>query len=161
MADGSFPDLSAAKEQAQQSTATPAPLQNGRPIESSLLLPIGATAIPPRAWAYGRFLLFGSAAVLGAVDGGGKGAIAVAMALATITGKPLLGEKVWRAGPVAIVSYEDDETEWHRRIAAACVHYELNYADVLKQMHFIRKPGDRVSFGSIDEAGQVIFPHSA
>ena len=32
--------------------------------------------IPPRRWAYGTFLLFGAASVIGAVDGGGKGALA-------------------------------------------------------------------------------------
>jgi hypothetical protein len=131
------------------------------PIESGSLLPIGPVNITPRQWAYGRFLLFGNAAVLGAIDGGGKGAIAVVMALAVITGKPLLGERVWRSGPVAIITYEDDETEWHRRIAAACLHYDLDYAAVLDQVHFIRKPGGRVSFAAFDEDGRIHFPHSA
>jgi RecA-family ATPase len=75
--------------------------------------------IPPRPWAYGHFLLFGQAAVIGAVDGCGKGAQAVAIALAMITGRELLGERVWRTGPVAIITDEDDEMEWRRRIAAA------------------------------------------
>jgi hypothetical protein len=118
--------------------------------------------IPPRPWAYGHFLLFGSAAVLGAVDGGGKGAIAVAILLATITGNPLLGEHVWRTGPVAIVSYEDDEAEWRRRIAAACIHYTLDYAVVVAGVRFIRRPDgqDRVTFGAHSDAG-VVFPDSA
>ena len=98
--------------------------------------------------------------MIGAVDGGGKGAIAVVIVLAMITGKPLLGERVWRTGPVAIVTYEDDELEWHRRIAAACLHYQLDYIAVLKQVHFVRKPGDRLSFAvSVD--GDLKFPHSA
>jgi hypothetical protein len=120
----------------------------------------GATKIPPRPWAYGTFLLFGSAAVLGAVDGAGKGAIAVVMALAMITGKPLLGERVWRKGPVVVVTYEDDVDEWHRRIAAACLHYELDCETVLKDIHFLHKPGGRVSFASIED-GTVTFPDSA
>jgi hypothetical protein len=127
------------------------------PLESVCLAPVGAASIPPRRWAYGRFLLFGSAAVIGAVDGGGKGAIAVVMALAMITGRPLLGETIWRTGPVLIVSYEDDETEWHRRIAAACLHYELDYETVLASIHFVSKPGDRVSFATM--VGSVVtFP---
>src|ERR1700721_2598857 len=73
-------------------------------LECALLEPIGANKIPPRSWAYGQFLLFGSAGVIGAVDGAGKGAIAVVIAIAMITGRPLLGERVWRAGPVAIVT---------------------------------------------------------
>ncbi|WP_428487216.1 AAA family ATPase [Rhodopila sp.] len=131
-----------------------------RTLHRSKLEPIGADRIPPRPWAYGSFLLFGSAAVIGAVDGGGKGAISVVMMLATITGRPLLGERIWRTGPVAIVSYEDDETEWHRRIAAACIHYQLDYDAVLRSVHFIHNPSGRVSFAaSVD--GFVTYPDGA
>jgi hypothetical protein len=129
-------------------------------IKCDRIPPIGATKIPPRPWAYGNFLLRGTAAVLGAVDGAGKGAIAVVMALAVITGKPLLGERVWRKGPVAIISYEDDVDEWHRRIAAACLHYDLDCETVLEGIHFLHKPGGHVSFASIED-GKVTFPDSA
>jgi hypothetical protein len=118
---------------------------------------IGPADIPPRQWQYGRFLLAGSAGVLGAVDGGGKGAISVVMMLATITGRPLLGERVWRAGPVAIVSYEDDETEWQRRIAAACIHYDLDYKTILRSIHFISRPKGRVSFATVNY-DRISFP---
>jgi hypothetical protein len=133
-------------------------------IEAIRLSPVGPENIVPRPWAYGHFLMFGEAAVIGAVDGGGKGAIAVTMALAMITGKPLLGEKVWRKGPVAIVTYEDDAIEWHRRIAAACIRHEVDYREALANIHIIVKrlpgaaiPGQtgRVSFGMIVE-GMII-----
>jgi RecA-family ATPase len=128
-------------------------------IECRTLSPIGAQAIPPRQWAYGRFLLLGSAAVIGAVDGGGKGAIAVVIALAMITGRPLLGERVWRTGPVAIVAYEDDDEEWHRRIAAACLHYEIDYDAVIGQIHFLRPAaGYRICFGTYVDRN-LQFPH--
>jgi AAA domain len=133
------------------------PPEPAAPIGSVRLAPVGASNIPPRRWAYGKFMLFGSAAVIGAVDGGGKGAIAVVMALALITGQPLLGETVWRTGPVVIVSYEDDTEEWHRRIAAACIHYGLDYEVVLADIHFIQKPGGRVSFATMT-AGMITFP---
>jgi hypothetical protein len=120
--------------------------------------PIGATNIPPRPWAYGKFLLFGTAAVLGALDGAGKGAIAVVKAIAMITGKPLLGERVWRTGPVAIISYEDDLEEWHRRIAAACIHFEVDYEHVLANIHFICRPTGRVVFAQRLLTGSTLFP---
>jgi hypothetical protein len=126
-------------------------------LEAKRLAPVGPANIPPRRWAYGRFLLFGSAAVIGAVDGGGKGAIAVVMVLAMITGRPLLGETVWRTGPVLIVTYEDDAEEWHRRIAAACLHYSLDYETVLADIHFVHRPGGRVSFGTM-VGGMLTFP---
>ena len=152
----SLPNLDAAK-------AAAGAMAHRSPDQAAIycvsLEPVGAANLPPRQWAYGHFLLLGSVAVLGGVDGGGKGAIAVVTAASMITGKPLLGEHVWRKGPVAIVTYEDDETEWHRRIAAACLHYELDYADVLAQVHFIQKPGGRISFASRDESGRIHFPH--
>ena len=125
------------------------------------LTPRAIASIPPRPWAYGKFLLFGTAAAIGAVDGGGKGAHAVIIALSMITGQPLLGERVWRKGPVAIITYEDDETEWQRRIAAACLHYLINYEDVIRHFHFIRRLDcSRVCLASQSSNG-VIFPDSA
>ena len=145
----------------------PAPDQHrrGDPREhedvASAVLPLTPICeIPPRPWAYGHFLLFGSAGVIGALDGGGKGAIAVVMALAMITGQALLGETVWRPGPVAIVTYEDDVTEWHRRIAAACLHYDLDYETVLGNIRFIYRTGGRITFGRHGEH-EVEFPDSA
>jgi hypothetical protein len=121
---------------------------------------VGAANIPPRQWAYGKFLLFGSVAVLGAVDGGGKGFISVGIILAVITGEPLLGEKVWRKGRVGIVTYEDDEEEWHRRIAAACLHYKLDCEKILESVHFIYKHDEtRISFGTCGSEG-MFFPDS-
>jgi hypothetical protein len=118
------------------------------------------TSIPPRAWAYGHFLLFGSPSVIGAVDGGGKGALAVVIALSMITGRPLLGERVWRTGPVAVLTYEDDQTEWSRRIAAACVFYGLDYAQVIPSFFFLRRADNeriRLAAPSVAGAG-VVFP---
>jgi hypothetical protein len=127
------------------------------PLECAGLAPLAAQDIPPRQWAYGHFLLRGSAGVLGAIDGGGKGAIAVTTALAFITGRPLLGERVWRTGSVAVVSYEDDEIEWRRRIAAACRHYDIDYDHAIAGIKFIRRPGGRVTFAAPGDRG-VAFP---
>ena len=126
-------------------------------LQHSGLDPVTQEQLPARPWAYGHFLMFGSVGVIGAVDGSGKSAIAVVMALAVITGRPLLGEKIWRSGPVGVVTYEDDEMEWHRRIAAACCHHDLDYASMLPGFRFIRKPGGRVSFASMTPGGTV-FP---
>jgi hypothetical protein len=115
--------------------------------------------IPPRRWAYGHFLLFGSAAVLGAVDGGGKGTIVTTMCLSMITGEALLEEKVWRNGPVAIITYEDDEIEWLRRFAAACIHYNLPYGETIQHVHFIHCNEGRVVFARSAD-GRITHPDS-
>jgi hypothetical protein len=102
--------------------------------------------------------MFGHAAVIGAVDGGGKGALATVIGLSMITGRPLLGERVWRTGPVAIITYEDDEDEWRRRIAAACIHYGIDYESVIAAFHFITRPQSRVCLAVQGPGGNVIFP---
>jgi hypothetical protein len=120
---------------------------------------IPISQIPPRQWAYGRFLLFGSAAVIGAADGTGKGYIAVTIMLAMITGLDLLGEKVWRTGDVAIVTYEDGKLEWERRFAAGCLHHQLDYADVMRHVRFVTKPTGRIVFAARGPRG-FVFPDS-
>jgi hypothetical protein len=98
--------------------------------------------------------------VIGAVDGVGKGVIATTMILAMITGRPLLGEKVWRSGPVAIISYEDDETEWQRRIAAACMLHQVDYDFALDNIHFIRRKVGKLVFAQA-LGDRTLFPDSA
>jgi hypothetical protein len=135
---------------------------DGAPIDDLICAnsaPRRIADIPPRPWAYGHFLLFGEVGAIGAVDGGGKGAMAVVIALSMITGHALLGERVWRQGPVVIVSYEDDATEWQRRIAAACLHYNLDYEGLIESFYFISRPAGRVSFAARNHDGSVQFPH--
>lgn len=143
--------------EAVNSAARPKQSRPAAPMECVELPKVGKEKIPPRPWAYGHYLLVGQAAVLGAVDGGGKGAMAVVIALAMITGKPLLGERVWRQGPVAIISYEDDQDEWHRRIAAACEHYGISYDLALDNIVFITRPRDRIVFAAMRD-GTPVYP---
>ena len=110
--------------------------------------------------------MFGSAACIGGMDGAGKGMLATAMALAMITGYPLLGEKVWRTGPVAIITYEDDQDEWERRIAAACLHYSqngyaLDYETLIGSFYFLHKPGGRVTLAERTKENGLQFPDTA
>ena len=154
-------DEAAAAEEALKICRPVARELEGDGLEMVRLNPIGAGNIKPRQWAYGKFLLFCSAAVIGAVDGVGKGVIAVSIILATITGKELLGERVWRTGPVGIISYEDDEEEWHRRIAAGCKVHDLDYEQIIANIYFIRRPGGRVTFAQRALAGEMLFPDSA
>lgn len=140
---------------ARASEATSAPAR--APLVCVPLPHLGIENIPPRQWAYGHFLLFGHAAVLGALDGGGKGAMAVGISLAMIAGRPLLGERVWRTGPVAIVTYEDDQDEWHRRIAAACIHHGIDYGLAIDNIRFVARPRDRIIFATMQD-GRALYP---
>jgi hypothetical protein len=129
-------------------------------VDEGLPVIIGFDQIPPRQWAYGRFLMFGAAAVLGATDGTGKGFVTATMILALVTGRPLLGEKVWRSGAVGIITYEDDPTEWLRRLAAACIHHNIKYDDIRPHIFFLLRPGGRVVLAQRGLSKETIYPDS-
>lgn len=129
-------------------------------IQFKELEAIPAEQIAPRRWAYGKFMLFGSASVIGAVDGAGKGNLAVGVIIAFTTGLEVLGEKVWRTGKVGVVTYEDDEDEWRRRIAAACILLGADYAKVMANVRFIYKPDGKVTFAQQALKGGPLFPDS-
>jgi hypothetical protein len=126
---------------------------------------IEAILDPPLPWAYGKFLLFGSAAVIGAQDGVGKGFVAVGMIIAFITGHSILGERIWRKGLVTILTYEDQEHIWRRRIRAACMHYQkqypdIDFANIMANIRFLTRNGEgKVSFAEeVDR--HIEHPHS-
>ncbi len=152
-------DATAIAEEAvrRASDQASAPAYCRQALECVGLPHLGKANIPPRQWAYGQYLLFGQAAVLGAVDGGGKGSMAVTIALSMITGRPLLGERVWRTGPAAIIVYEVDQDEWHRRIAAACEHYGGEYDMALENIRFLVRPRERIVFAAMRD-GTPIYP---
>jgi hypothetical protein len=136
----------------------PDPTKPARRLECVGMPSIPINKIPPRPWAYGHYLMFGRASMLAAVDGGGKGFQTTAIILSFITGRPLLNERVWRSGPVAIITYEDDIEEWQRRIAAASIHYGISYDFALQNIRFLRRLDDegRISFGEVDDDGKVV-----
>ena len=98
--------------------------------------------------------------MIGAMDGAGKGMVAVGIALSFITGQKLLGEYVWRTGNVVILTYEDDQEEWRRRIAAACILHHLDHKAVLRGIHFLVRPSGRrvVLAECTGRDATVIFP---
>jgi hypothetical protein len=138
----------------QEPLAEPPP----RNMRAQLLPDVPLNLIPPRPWVYGNFLLRGHTAVLGARDGGGKGQIAIGIALGLITGRfDILHEKVRQTGPVAIISYEDDRDEWQRRIGAACLVHGLDYGLARQSFYFLDLPDRRIVLAELLN-GKTLFP---
>jgi len=89
------------------------------------------TSLPPRQWLLGSALLRGQATLLGSPGGTGKTALAVAMALAVITGRrDICGLHSFLRGRVWFITLEDDLDELDRRIAAAMLEHKIAPADV-------------------------------
>lgn len=138
----------------QEPVAEPPP----RNMRAQLLPDVPLNLIPPRPWVYGNFLLRGHTAVLGARDGGGKGQIAIGIALGLITGRfDILHEKVRQTGSVAIISYEDDRDEWQRRIGAACLVHGVDYGLARQSLYFLDLPDRRIVLAELLN-GRTLFP---
>ena len=91
---------------------------------------IDAAKIPPRDVLYGRhvFRKFLSATV--APGGLGKSSLVIVDALACVVGRDLIGDRPQRPLKVWLWNGEDPLEELQRRIAAACLHYQIGPDDL-------------------------------
>jgi hypothetical protein len=99
-------------------------------------------------------LLRGYATVLGSTGGVGKTALAIALALAFITGRrDILGQHVFVTGRVWLLTLEDDLAELERRVAAAMIAHGVKPEDVAGRL-FINAGRERpVLLARRNEAG--------
>lgn len=84
--------------------------------------------IAPRPWLIGIRALLGFATAIVAPGGLGKTTYAMGLALSVATGRALMAERVWQAGPVWIWNLEDGRDELERRVTAAILHFDLDPA---------------------------------
>jgi len=93
------------------------------------------TTIPARRWLYGRTLLRGSLSMLAAPGATGKTALLAGMALSLVSGRDLLGQKIWE-GPsrVWIWNLEDSFDEMARLIQAGAKHWGLTASDLNERL---------------------------
>ena len=91
--------------------------------------------IPPREWLYGTRLIRSFVSVLAAPGGVGKSALALGIAVALATGRPLLGERVHHSVPVWVLNLEDPLDELNRRLAALLRLHCLADAEVAGRLY--------------------------
>lgn len=91
---------------------------------------INPAEIPRREWLLGRHLIrkFVSATV--SPGGIGKSSLAIAEALSMATGRNLIGHQPHGRQRVWYVNLEDPYDELQRRVVAACLHYEIDPAEL-------------------------------
>ncbi|QPC43465.1 bifunctional DNA primase/polymerase [Kaustia mangrovi] len=83
------------------------------------------SALPRRQWLYGSHMVRKYMSLTVAPGGVGKSSLAIAEALAMVTGRALLGEKPTARSRVWYFNGEDDRDELNRRIAGACKRYGI------------------------------------
>ena len=73
------------------------------------------SAILPRPWLVGTWMLCGQLGVLGGEGGANKSTMMLILGMSIVTGEPLLGAPVHKRGNVLIVNNEDPDSEIDRR----------------------------------------------
>lgn len=81
--------------------------------------------IPPRQWLFAKHLIRGFVSATVAPGGLGKSSLLQVEALAMVAGRDLMGDAPPKPLRVWCWNGEDPQHELQRRIAAACVHYQI------------------------------------
>lgn len=91
---------------------------------------VDAAKIPPRDLLYGKHFFRKFLGVTVSPGGLGKSSNAIVECLSMVTGRTLIGEAPKGELKVWYWNGEDPEEELQRRIAAACVHFNITEADI-------------------------------
>lgn len=86
--------------------------------------------IPPREWLYGRHLIRRFLSTTVAPGAAGKTSLLLVEAVAMVTGRALLGVKPGKPLRVWYWNGEDPLEEIERRVAAICIHYGIEPAEI-------------------------------
>lgn len=107
----------------------------GQPVKSVNITPTAwqmPDHVPPREWVYGRALCRQIVSGIVSPGGVGKSSLAMVDALAMVTGRKLLHHWVPNGDGYRVWYWcgEDPMDELHRRLMAACLHYEISADDI-------------------------------
>jgi hypothetical protein len=128
-------------------------------------LKISFTNIPHRQWLYSVDLVRGDITLLASPGGAGKTSLALGMAICLVTGKEVLGERIWGRGPFKslYINAEDGGAEMLRRACAFCQQHGITEQELdglyllgaddtrVQGLKFLRTAGPNSS--ALDEVG--------
>ena len=110
------------------------PVQTAAAINPTAFNLRPAADIPPRQWLFGQHLIRGFLSLTVAPGGLGKSSMVLVEALAMATGEPLLGDAPPKPLRVWVWNGEDPREEIERRIAAACLQYDIQSDDIADRL---------------------------
>ncbi len=113
------------------------------PLEATPLGILTPTAIQPRQWILGNRLIRKFVTLTVAPGGSGKSLLTMEEMIAIATGIPITGAEVRVPGPAWIYNNEDPLDELHRRIAAICLHHEIDLTGPVASRLFLNSGRDR------------------
>ena len=140
-----FPDLGppqlpeAAESAPEPSPAAPETDAADKPaLLGAFALPddFDPAGIPPRRWVVPGVMLRGHVTLTIGPPGVAKSIVDLTRAIAIVTGRELLGERIAKRGPVILINNEDPRDEIERRVAAIALHYGIHFAE-LADLHLV------------------------
>ncbi|MGY4601766.1 5S rRNA maturation endonuclease (ribonuclease M5) [Bradyrhizobium sp. USDA 4474] len=100
---------------------------------------------PPREWLLGNQFCRKFLSSLIAPCAGGKTALRTVQFLSLATGRALTEQYVFRRCRVLLVSLEDDIDELRRRIAAACIHFDIDRSELKGWLFYAAPKGIKLA----------------
>ena len=100
---------------------------------------------PPRGWLLGNQFCRGFLSSLVAPGAVGKTALRLAQLLSLATERSLTGQHLFVRCRVLLLSFEDGRDELRRRVAAACIHHNINRADLKGWLYYATPKGIKLA----------------
>lgn len=122
---------------------------------------IDPALIPARRWIYGNHYIRGNVSVLASAGGVGKTSMVSIEAISVATGRAMLGEQVKEQTNVWLINLEDPLEEMQRRIAAACMHYDVKPDDLRGRLFLDAGRDLKIMFAKQSSAGIETFDEIA
>lgn len=126
-----------------------------RGLEAGVLPDLDFMQLPRREWVLGNRLLARYITATFAPGGVSKSTFSMVTAAAIATGQDLTGEGVHKSGPVWVINNEDDHTELMRRLAGICLQFNIQWADLQKNLYITSGYGSPYTISTTNEDGSI------
>jgi hypothetical protein len=101
--------------------------------------------IPPRGWLLGNQFCRKFLSSIVAAGGTGKTALRMLQYISLATGRALTGQHVFQRSRVLLLSFEDDDQELDRRIAAALKHHRVERSEIKGRLYIAAPKGVKLA----------------
>lgn len=132
------------------------------PVVATFWQPVDPKSIPPREWLYGFHYMRRMVNMTAGAGGGGKSSVVMVEAISMAIGRDLLLGK-WQlpTGPLRVWIHngEDPLDEINRRLAAICLHYEVDPREVAKNLLVTSGRDTRIIVAEEVEREFILRPH--